>query len=61
MPRQGSVLTGRSRGRLSELLKAYEHKQRRGHSEAEIVLVTPRVLAARQHRNLSAGRIAKGL
>ena len=31
-----------------------ERKQRRGHSEAEILLVTARVLAARQHRNLSA-------
>jgi hypothetical protein len=36
-------------------------KQRRGHSEAEIILVTPRVLAARQHRNLFAEPIAKGL
>jgi hypothetical protein len=36
-------------------------KEEAGHSEAEIVLVTARVLAARQHWCLLAQLIAKGV
>jgi hypothetical protein len=55
-------LRGRcGRSRSVEKTCVAERKQRRGHSEAEIVLVTPRVLAARQHRTLFAELIAEGL
>jgi hypothetical protein len=47
------------RSKSAEKTCATERKQRRGHSEDEIVLVTSRVLAARRHRNLSAERVAK--
>ena len=54
-----SVRCGRSR--RVEKTCAAQRWQSRGRSETEIVLVTARILAAWQHRNISAERISKGL